>query len=296
MQEKRKIKEKMIELFFLATSIVSILVLAGIFIFLFFTGTNAFSEIPLTDFLFGIDWNPTGYNYQSHGILGLLMGTVFVSLGALLFAVPIGIAAAVYLSEIAGPRVRETAKPIVEMIAGIPSVVLGLIGLLFLSPIVAQAFGLSTGLNAFTSSILVGIMVLPTIITISEDVLFSLPNEFREASLALGATKWQMIKMTLLPAAASGIVAAVMLGLGRAVGETMVVLMVAGNSRAFPLSFFDAVRPMTANIAIEIKEVVRGSLHYEALFAIGLVLFALTFLINTLSDFVIERQVAKFKW
>ena len=182
------------------------------------------------------------------------------------------------------------------MIAGIPSVVLVLIGILFLSPLIAKIFGLSSGLNAFTSSIIVGVMVLPTIISISEDVLTSLPNEFREASLALGATKWQMIRMTLLPAALSGIVAAIMLGLGRAVGETMAVLMVAGNSRAMPFSFFDPIRPMTANIAIEIKEVVKGSLHYEALFAIGLVLFVMTFVVNFISDIIIEKQVRKYKW
>ena len=226
----------------------------------------------------------------------MIVGTIFVTAGALIFAIPLGLACSVYLAEIAKPKARETIKPIIEMIAGIPSVVLGLIGMLFLSPLIAHIFGLSNGLNALTASIIVGIMVLPTIISISEDVLTSLPKEFREASLALGATKWQTIRMVLIPAAASGIFASLMLGLGRAIGETMAVLMVAGNSIAMPHSFFDSVRPITANIAIEIKEVVRGSLHYEALFAIGTILFFMTFIVNFISDWIIQKQVRKYKW
>ena len=266
-----------------------------IFAFLFITGIQAFCGISLGDFV-GTSSNPAAYGDPKWGILSLVMGTLIVTIGSLIIAVPLGIASAIYLSEIANSKTREIVKPTIEMIAGIPSVVLGLIGILFLSPLIARIFGLRSGLNALTSSIIVGIMVLPTIISISEDVLTSLPNEFREASLALGATKWQMIRMTLLPAALSGIVAAVMLGLGRAVGETMVVLMVAGNSRAMPFSIFDPVRPMTANIAIEIKEVVTGSLHYKALFATGLVLFFMTFSVNLISDVIIEKQVRKYKW
>ncbi|MBU4266009.1 MAG: phosphate ABC transporter permease subunit PstC [Candidatus Altiarchaeota archaeon] len=292
----RNIKEKSIEVFFSAISITALLILIGIFVFLFITGIQAFSETSPAEFFLGNDWNPSAYTTPRYGTLGLVTGTLMVTLGSLIIAIPLGIMSAVYLSEIASPKVREIVKPVIEMIASIPSVVLGLIGILFLSPLIAGIFGLSSGLNAFTSSIIVGIMVLPTIISISEDVLTSLPQEFREASLALGATRWQMIKMTLLPAALSGIIASIMLGLGRAVGETMAVLMVAGNSRAMPRSFFDPIRPMTANIAIEIKEVVKGSLHYEALFAIGLVLFVMTFLVNFISDIIIERQVGRFKW
>jgi phosphate transport system permease protein len=250
----------------------------------------------LGEFLFGTLWNPTAYAQPSWGILGLFVGTVMITLSSLLLAVPLGIAAAIYLAEIASPRTRELVKPAIEMIAGIPSVVLGLIGLLFLAPLVARIFHLSSGLNALTSALIVAVMVLPTIISISEDVLTSLPKEFREASLALGATRWQTIKMTLLPAASSGIVAAVMLGLGRAVGETMAVLMVAGNSVAMPHSLFDPARPMTANVAIEIKEVVQGSVHYQALFAIALALFLITFIVNLLSDRIIERHVRKYRW
>jgi len=296
MPNYRNIKEKLIELLLSTASITALLILIGIFVFLFITGIRTFTEISPTEFFLGNEWNPTAYGEPKWGILSLVIGTIIVTFGSLVIAIPLGIASAVYLSEIAKPKIRETIKPVIEMIAGIPSVVLGLIGILFLSPLIAKIFGLSSGLNAFTSSIIVGVMVLPTIISISEDVLTSLPNEFREGSLALGATKWQMIRMTLLPAALSGIVAAIMLGLGRAVGETMAVLMVAGNSRAMPISFFDPIRSMTANIAIEIKEVVKGSLHYEALFAIGLVLFVMTFVVNFISDIIIEKQVRKYKW
>ena len=289
-------REKIIETLFFLISITALLILVGIFLFLFFTGIQAFGKISISEFLLGREWNPTAYSGPKWGTLSMIIGTLMVTLGSLTFSVPLGVACAVYLSEIAHPRTREILKPIIEMIASIPSVVLGLIGLLFLSPLTAKIFGISSGLNALTSSIIVGVMVLPTIISISEDVLTALPKEFREASLALGATKWQMITKTLLPAAMSGILAAVMLGLGRAVGETMAELMVAGNSIAMPHSFLDPVRPMTANIAIEIKEVVKGSLHYQALFAIGLVLFILTFVVNLISDIIIEKHTRGHKW
>jgi len=274
----------------------SILLLAGIFFFLFTTGIKAFQVISWSQFFLGSLWNPEAYAGPQWGILGLIIGTLMVAGGALLFAMPLGLASAIYLSEMASAPWRETLKPLLEMIAAIPSVVLGLIGLIFVSPLVASVFGISSGLSALTSSLIVGIMILPTIISISEDVLSSLPKDFREASYALGATRWQTIKKVLIPAATSGLVAAMMLALGRAVGETMAVLMVAGNSLAMPHSFLDPVRPMTATIAIEIKEVVQGSLHYQALFAIGLVLFIFTFMINFLSDMVLEKQARKYRW
>lgn len=292
----KNLREKIISLFFCIVSITALVILIGIFVFLFSTGINSFSEIGFFDFFFGSDWNPDSFHKPSWGIFGLIAGTLIVTFLALLFAVPVGIASAIYLSEIARPNLRETLKPLIEMIAGIPSVVLGLIGILFLSPVVAEIFGLSIGLNALTAGLLVGVMILPTVISISEDVITSLPLDFRHASYALGATKFQTIKNVLLPAALPGITAAVMLGLGRAVGETMAVLMVAGNSRAFPQSIFDPVRPMTANIAIEIKEVVVGSLHYQALFAIGLVLFVMTFVVNFASDLILERHGRRYAW
>ncbi|MBU2640146.1 MAG: phosphate ABC transporter permease subunit PstC [Nanoarchaeota archaeon] len=296
MNQQKKIIENITKKWLFLVSLTTLVILIGIFFLLFFTGIKAFSEISLFEFFFGTNWNPTAYHEPSWGIFSLFIGTLMVTFGSLAFAIPLGIMSAIYLAEIASPKVREIVKPTIEMIAGIPSVVLGLIGLLFLSPLIAKLFGLSSGLTGLTSSIVVGIMVLPTIISISEDVITSLPREFKEASLALGATKWQTIKMVLVPASLSGIVAAIMLGLGRAVGETIVVLMLAGNSRAFPTSIFDSVRPMTANIAIEIKEVIRGGLHYKSLFAIGLVLFLMTFLINFISDLIIDKHVKKYKW
>ncbi|HLD39730.1 MAG TPA: phosphate ABC transporter permease subunit PstC [Candidatus Nanoarchaeia archaeon] len=296
MSSCKNLKEKIISVIFSATGAIALLTLMGIFIFLFTTGIKAFSHLSPGEFFAGREWNPAAYQDPKWGILSLLISTAMITLGSLIIAIPLGIAAAIYLSEIARPSIREVVKPVIEMIAGVPSVVLGLLGVLFLAPAIADLFNLSSGLNAFTSSIIVGIMVLPTIISISEDVLRSLPKEFREAGLALGATKWQMIRMTLLPAGLSGLAAATLLGLGRAIGETMVVLMVAGNSRAMPTSFFDPIRPITANIAIEIKEVVKDSLHYQTLFAMGLVLFGLTFLINFISDLIIQKQVRKYQW
>jgi phosphate transport system permease protein len=185
---------------------------------------------------------------------------------------------------------REVLKPVIEMIAGIPSVVLGLIGLLFLAPSVAKTFSISNGLNALSASILVAIATVPTIASLCEDALSGVPKRLSEASLALGATQWTTIRRVLVPAARSGIGASIMLGLGRAIGETMVVLMVAGNSLAFPHSFLDPVRPMTATIAIEIREVVVGDLHWQSLFAVGLVLFIITFVINSITDLFLRDR------
>lgn len=271
-------------------SAVTVTLLFGIFIFLFGTGISAIKTVGVKDFLFGTQWNPMAYGLPSWGIFSLFVGTVIVSALGLLIAGPLGLGTAIYLSEIAKPRTREILKPAVEMIASIPSVVLGLLGLLFLAPLISRIFGISNGLNALTASILVGIAALPTIASICEDALSTVPDRYRQSSLALGATKWVTIKKVVIPAAGSGLVAALMLGLGRIIGETMIVLMVAGNSQALARSLLDPVRPMTANIAIEIKEAVMGSLHWQGLFAVGLVLFALTFIINLLADVFIHRN------
>lgn len=282
-------QEDLIRLFFKANGLVSVLILSGIFAFLFFLGISTFQQISLGDF-FGPAWNPTAYGKPVYGILGLLFGSILVVLTALLIAVPLGIFTAVYLSEMASSGMREFLKPVIEMIASIPSVVLGLVGLLVLAPMVAALFGLSSGLNALTASVVVAVMLVPTIASLCEDVFSSVPANFRAASYALGATPWHTIKRVVLPASLSGVFAAVMLALGRAVGETMAVLMVAGNALAFPGGLLDPVRPLTANIAIEVKEVVVGSLHYHALFAMGLVLFLLTFLVNVAAEWVLWRH------
>ncbi len=264
--------------------------LVGIFLFLFFSGFAAVKEIGLKTLVFGTTWNPIAYGHPSWGGLPLILGTLFVTVVALLIAVPMGIASAIYISEIASPRFREILKPAIEMIASVPSVVLGLLGLLFLAPFIARIFQLSNGLNALTAGILVAVAALPTIASICEDTLRAVPQKYRQSSLALGATQWTTIKSVVLPAAKSGLLAAVMLGLGRIIGETMVVLMVAGNSSAIPHTLLDPVRPMTANIAIEIKETVVGSMHWESLFAIGLGLFVITFVVNFLADLLIHRN------
>jgi phosphate transport system permease protein len=264
--------------------------LVGIFLFLFFSGYAAIKDIGLKTLLFGTVWNPIAYGHPSWGALPLILGTLLVTATALLIAVPLGIASAIYISEIVSPRFREILKPAIEMIASVPSVVLGLLGLLFLAPFIAKVFHLSNGLNALTAGILVAIAALPTIASICEDTLRAVPQKYRQSSLALGATQWTTIKRVVLPAAKSGLLAAIMLGLGRIIGETMIVLMVAGNSSAVPHSFLDPVRPMTANIAIEIKETVVGSLHWESLFAIGLGLFVITFVVNFLADLLIHRN------
>jgi phosphate transport system permease protein len=269
---------------------LTVLLLVGIFLFLAWNGWDALMAIgPARLYLSG-DWNPVSVRGAAWGMLGLVAGTVMISVMAMCIALPLGFALAVYLSDIASPRVRETLKPMIEMIAGIPSVVLGLLGLIYLAPLVARTFGLSNGLNALTASILVGIASVPSIASLSEDALSSVSLRMREASLALGATRWTTIRKVVTPAARSGVVAASMLGLGRAIGETIIVLMVAGNSLAFPTSLLSAARPMTATIAIEIREVVVGDLHWSALFAVGLTLFILTFVLNAAADWLLHRS------
>ena len=275
---------------FAVTALLTVVILVSIFLFLFLAGAGVFTKIPVTEFFFGTDWNPNSFNTPSWGIFSLIMSTLMVSILALAIAVPFGLCIAIYISEIAPLEMKEIIKPAIEMIASIPSVVLGLLGLLFLAPLIAKIFHLPNGLNALTASILVAIAALPTIASICEDALSSVTYRFREASLALGATRWLTIKKVVLPAAKSGLIAAIMLGLGRVIGETMIVLMVAGNSRALPISLFDSARPMTANIAIEIKEVVMGSLHWQGLFAIGLVLFIITFAINVTVDIITHKK------
>jgi phosphate transport system permease protein len=212
-----------------------------------------------------------------------------VSVGALLIAVPLGIGTAAYLSDVANPRIREIAKPIIEILAGIPSVVVGFLGIVLVGPIIAKIFRLPNGLNALNGSILLAVMSLPTIISLSEDALKSVPLSFKEASLALGATHWQTIIKVKIPAAISGIVAACMLGMGRAIGETMTVLMATGCSIQMPSNILSSVQTITSTIAIELGEVPYNTTHYYALFTIGLVLFIITFIVNMISDTVLHK-------
>lgn len=272
----------------------AIVILAGIFIFLVINATKALREVGLWAMLSGTDWFPTS-DPGKFGFLPSEVGSLWVTLIALLMSVPFGIGAAVYLSEFATGSFKEFAKSIVEFMAAVPSVVLGLLGLAFVVPWVHVTFGLSSGLTAFSAGVVVGILTLPTIISISEDALHSVPDSLRQGSLALGNTRWQTIYKVVVPAAGSGIFAAVMLGLGRAIGETMVVLMLAGNSGLIVKTPFEAARTLTGTIAGEMAEVVRGGLHFSVLFAMALVLFAITFVVNLAADVVLERQRARWR-
>jgi phosphate ABC transporter permease protein PstC len=209
---------------------------------------------------------------------------------ATIIAVPLGVICAIYIAEVASDRLKEILKPVIEIIAGIPSVVFGFIALVILSNVVHEAFQSTYRLNALNGALILALMILPTIISISEDAINAVPQEYREASLAMGATKWETIRHVVIPSAKSGIMVGIMLGIGRAVGETMAVLMATGNAPIFTLDLLRSVETMTAVIAIEMGEVVFGSPHYHALFAIGLVLFTITFVINLVADIVINRE------
>jgi len=283
------LKESAIRAFFLTCGILAVLVLIGIFATLLYTAVPAFKEIRLSEFLLKKNWDPTSPEKAEFGILSMIVSTLMVTGGALLLAVPIGIGVAAYLSDVAHWRVREIVKPIVEILAAIPSVVVGFLGIVLFGPAIAKIFHTGNGLNAINGSVLLAIMSLPTIISISEDSLNSVPPAYNEASLALGASRWQTLFRVKVPAALSGIIAACMLGMGRAIGETMTVLMATGNARAFPHGFLSSVRTMTANIAIELGEVPYYTTHYYALFAIGLVLFIMTFIVNMAADIILHK-------
>jgi len=285
----RNLKERAIRAFFFLNGILAVVVLAGIFVLLLSSGIPAFREINLKEFLFGALWDPTSPIRASYGTLTQIYSTFLVTLGAMILAVPVGLAAAAYLSDVAPGRVREIIKPVVEILAGVPSVVIGFLGIVVLGPALSKLTGQSHGLNALNGSILLAIMSLPTIISISEDSLAAVPRSYSEGSLALGGSRWQTLLRVKFPAALSGIIAAVMLGMGRAIGETMTVLMATGNARSFPRGLFNSVRTMTSNVAIELGEVPYFTTHYYALFAIGLVLFLLTFLINLAADRVLRK-------
>jgi len=255
---------------------------------LFTEGIPVVKSISPLRFLFGLHWYPV-HEPPEFGILPLLLGSFMVTLGAIIVALPLGLGCAIYLSEIARPCIRDITKPFIEMLAGIPSVVYGFFGLVFLAPLIQKIGHLPTGLTGGTASIILGIMALPTVTSIAEDAISSVPRNLREASLALGATRWETITRTVLPAAKSGIFTSAILGVGRAIGETMTVLMVAGGSAVIPSHFFRPVRTMTATIAAEMGEAPMGSLHYHALFAIGLVLFLLTLGLSLVAEWVKEK-------
>ena len=284
----RHLKEAVIKSIFASFAFVSVLTLALIVVFLFREGIPIFKEISVTDFLFGKEWYPT-YDPPSYGIWPLIIGSAVVTIFSCLIAVPLGVLSAVYISEIAPASIKDVTKSIIELLAGIPSVVLGFFGMVVVAPFLQETFDLPTGLNILNASVILAIMAIPTISSISEDALYAVPQEFKEASYALGATKYETITKVIMPAALSGISTAVILGMARAIGETMVVLMVAGGAAAIPESIFDSVRPMPASIAAEMGEAPFGSGHYHALFATGIVLFFLTLIFNLIADYISQK-------
>lgn len=273
---------------FKTTGLLTIALLAGIFIMLLYNSIAFFLTVSPLDFFTGSQWNPES-SKSHYSIVPLLVSTSLVTFGAMLLAVPLGIFTAAFLSEMAHPRLKMLLKPIIEMLAAIPSVAIGFLGIVLVGPFIAHVVGLQNGLNALNGSVLLAVMALPTIITISEDAIHAVPQRHREASLALGANKWQTLFLVTIPAALPGLIAAVMLGLGRALGETMTVLMATGNASVLPKGFFDSVRTITATIAIEMGEVPYQTTHYFALFAIAVVLFLITLSINLLGEYFANR-------
>jgi phosphate transport system permease protein len=244
----------------------------------------------LKEFFGGKEWFPTAQPSAQLGILSLILGTLWVSLGAILIALPLGLATAIYLAEIANQRTRSILKPLIELLAGIPSVVYGFFGLIIIVPSIQKLFELPVGETALAGSIILGIMALPTIITISEDAMRTTPRAMKEASLALGANRWQTISRVVIPYSMSGITAAAILGIGRAVGETMAVLMVTGNAAVIPHTFLEPVRTIPATIAAELGEAAQGDLHYKALFALGCMLFIITLVINLTVEYISAKR------
>jgi phosphate transport system permease protein len=284
----RELTDKLFKIIFKATGISVILLLGAIFFMLFYNSISFLLDVNPIDFFTGFQWDPGSIN-SKYSIIPLLVSTGLVAVGSMLIAVPLGILSAAFLSELAPPKIQALLKPIIEMLAAIPSVAIGFLGIVLVGPGIARLFGISNGLNALNGSILLAVMALPTIITISEDAINAVPKSHREASMALGANKWETLYRVTLPAALPGIIAAVMLGLGRALGETMTVLMATGNAAIMPGGFLDSVRTITATIAIEMGEVPYQTTHYFALFAIAAVLFLITLSINLLGEYFATR-------
>ena len=276
--------ERLVRLALLAVAFSAVSVLAVITAFIFMEGTPIMFKYGFKSFLAGMDWYPTE---MSFGLLPMIAGSLMVTLGALVIGVPLGLACAVFLTEFSSRRTRRIVKPVIELLAGIPSVVYGFMGVVILVPFIRESLG-GPGLSVLAASIILGIMILPTVISISIDSLLAVPATYREGSIALGATRWQTTKMVLFPAARSGIVASIILGMGRAIGETMAVIMVAGNAATVPGSVLAPVRTLTSNIALEMGYA--SGEHREALFATGVILFIIIMVLNTIANATSSRR------
>lgn len=286
------IGERVAEAFIRVSGLSAIFLVLSIFVFVFREGLVAVwsGEIGLGGFLFGLEWNPVSPDGARYGIVPLLAGSLAVTAVAMTLAVPLGLGGAIFLAEFCSPAWRETLKVVIEILAAIPSVVWGFIGLMVMSPLIVQLTGAPIGLNLLNGGIILALMSVPIITSIGEDALKAVPDSYREAALAIGATRWQLVYRVLLPAARDGLLAAVLLGVGRAVGETMAVLMATGHSARIPSGLLDSVRTITATIAAELGEAAAGSGHYRALFLLGSVLFIITFGINLLADWMVRGR------
>ncbi len=282
-------KNQAIRFVLFLTALVSLLILAAILLFLFVEGIPVLRKVSLAEFLLGDEWYPTS-NPASFGTFPLLVASIAVTFLSTAISAPLGIMTAIYMAEIASLRVRDIAKPIVELLAALPSVVIGFFGMVVVGPFLQETFDLPTGLNLFNAALMLAFMSVPTICTISEDAIHSVPKDLKEGSLALGATHWETILRVILPASLSGISTATILGISRSIGETMVVLMVAGGAAMVPTSLFDPVRPIPASIAAEMAEAPFRGDHYRALFALGVVLFLFTMGFNLIAAYISNKH------
>lgn len=283
-----RVVEWLAERFVFFCGISSVLIVVLIFVFLLRDTIPLFKHVSLAHPFRERNWYPIS-EPPVFGVVPLILGTLWVTVGAIAISLPLGAATAIFLAELCPRWLREFLKPTIELIAAVPSVVMGFLGLVLLAPWIRHVFHLPTGLTAFTGSVMLAFMALPTIISIAEDAITAVPQDYRHASLALGATPLQTTLKAVVPAARSGILAAVLLGLGRAIGETMTVMMVTGNAGVIPKSLLAPVRTMTATVAAEMGETVHYSAHYHALFFIGFLLLVMTFIVNFLSDLALGR-------
>jgi phosphate transport system permease protein len=303
-KKSTRVKETFIKYFFAVNGVMALVFIILIFVFLFKEGFQALEHIGIMDFFYNdqlqadgsvkrvFQWYPTSSNPR-YSLIPLIIGTLVTALPATIISMIFGIASGVYLSEIANPKAKEFLKPMIELFAGIPTVVLGFIMLAIGATFFNDLLNPANRLNAFIASIGLSFVIIPIIASLTEDALHSVPNELRMASYGLGATKWQTIRRVILPAAFSGVSASIILGFGRAIGETMIVLMASGNAANLTVDIFKSVRTMTATIAAEMGEVSQGSDHYYSLFFIGIVLFTITFILNLIAEIIINKMRKK---
>jgi phosphate transport system permease protein len=289
----QKVRERFVNVVVTAAGYSAIVIIAFIFAFIFKEGLSAFREVPAGEFL-KIIWQPAA-TVPKYGIIPLAAGTAMVTTIAMVIAIPLGLGTAIYLSEVAGAREREFVKPVVELLSAIPSVVYGLLGMVVLGDVIPRITGTPFRLNAVNGGVVLAIMLTPMLASLAEDALYSVPRSYRVAAFALGATRWETIRRTVVPAASSGVTAAVLLSVARTLGETMAVLLATGNMAAFTLNPLSSVRTMTATIAIEMGDAVFGGEHYHVLFALGVVLFSITFVVNLASQVIMDRYARKFR-